>query len=96
MKALGKEVVAADGELRIYDSPYDTNKGNIVVNTRTNQWRDTKSGANGGIYDLAYEMTGSCNRSELNQYIAGEMNAHQKRELAKEFEPPKPKSKMRL
>lgn len=96
MKALGKDVVGADGDLRIYDSPYDSNKGNIVVNIRNNTWRDTKSGANGGIYNLAYELTGSCNKSELNQYIAGEMNAFQKKEMQKEIEPPKPKSKLRL
>lgn len=96
MKAIGKNVVAADGELRIYDSPYDSNKGNLVVNTRTNQWRDTISGSNGGIYDLAYELTGSCNRSELNQYIAGELNDFQKKEMAKVTEPDNPKPKMRL
>lgn len=33
----------------------------MVINTETNLWRDTKSGAYGGIYDLAYELTGSCN-----------------------------------
>lgn len=66
MRALGHEPVAADGCLRIYKAPYsDKPEPTMVVNTKTNLWRDTKSGACGGIYDLAYELTGSCNRSEL-------------------------------
>lgn len=86
MKALGQEhPVAADGDLRIYNSLYDsTAKGTLVVNIRTNLWRDTKSGANGGIYDLAYELTGSANKSELNRYIAGEMNAYEKHKAQSE------------
>ena len=75
MKALGQEhPVAADGDLRIYNSPYDSSaKGTMVINIQTNLWRDTKSGANGGIYDLAYELTGCANKSELNLFIASEM-----------------------
>ena len=106
MKALGQEnPVAADGDLRIYNSPYDSSaNGTMVVNIRTNLWRDTKTGANGGIYDLAYELTGSCNMSELNRYIVSEMSAlekpkgnEQKVEPPKqEQEPDKPKRKMRL
>lgn len=101
MKALGQECpVAADGELRIYNAPYSDKSGpTMVINTRTNLWRDTKSGANGGIYDLAYELTGSANKSELNRYIAGEMNAFQKRQTQKSGEKPEspePKRKMRL
>lgn len=101
MKALGQEFpVAADGELRIYNAPYsDRSEPTMVINTRTNLWRDTKSGANGGIYDLAYELTGSANKSELNRYIAGEMNAYQKRQTQKSEEKPdspEPKRKMRL
>ena len=106
MKALGQEhPVTADGNLRIYNAPYDP-KGEptMVINTETNLWRDTKSGAYGGIYDLAYEMTGSCNMSELNHYIAGQMSALEKsREKEQKVEPPKPeqepdkpKRKMRL
>jgi len=105
MKALGQEnPVAADGDLRIYNSPYDSSaNGTMVVNIRTNLWRDTKTGANGGIYDLAYELTGCANKSELNRYIAGEMNACKRREQKKPGinpEPPKaetnkPKRKMR-
>lgn len=101
MKALGQEhPVAADGNLRIYKAPYDP-KGEptMVINIETNLWRDTKSGAYGGIYDLAYEMTGSANMRELNMYIAGEMSNIQK--VSIRLEPPKqeadkPKRKMRL
>lgn len=64
MKALGYDSpVAADGVLRTYNAPYDDrHEPTMVINIETNLWRDTKSGASGGIYDLAYEMTGSCNR----------------------------------
>lgn len=106
MKALGQEhPVAADGNLRIYNAPYDDKPGpTIVINIETNQWRDTKSGAYGSIYDLAYEITGSCNMSELNHYIAGQMSALEKsKEKEQKVEPPKqeqkpdkPKRKMRL
>ena len=100
MKVLGQEhPVAADGNLRIYNAPYDP-KGEptMVINTETNLWRDTESGAYGGIYDLAYELTGSCNMSELNRYIAGQMQGLEK---SPKVEPPKheqdkPKRKMRL
>lgn len=106
MKALGQEhPVAADGNLRIYNAPYDP-KGEptMVINTETNLWRDTKSGAYGSIYDLAYELTGSCNMSELNRYIAGQMSGmeksrdmEQKAESPKlEPEPDKPKRRMRI
>ena len=106
MKALGQEhPVAADGNLRIYNAPYDDKPGpTMVINTETNLWRDTKSGAYGGIYDLAYELTGSCNNSEPNRYIASEMSALEKfKEKEQKVEPPKqeqrpdkPKRKMRL
>ena len=97
--------MAADGNLRIYNAPYDDKLGpTMVINIETNLWRDTKSGAYGGIYDLAYELTGSCNMSELNRYIASEMSAldktkdkEQKIEPPKqEQEPDKPKRRMRL
>lgn len=74
----------------------------MVINTETNLWRDTKSGAYGGIYDLAYELTGSCNMRELNMYIAGEMSNIRNvsiRQVPKETRNPdadKPKRKMRL
>lgn len=104
MKALGQEhPVVADGNLRIYNAPYDP-KGEptMVINTETNLWRDTKSGAYGSIYDLAYELTGSCNMSELNRYIAGQMQGFEKStEKVQKVKPPKqepdkPKRKMRL
>lgn len=99
MKALGQEhPVAADGNLRIYNAPYsDEKEPTMVINIETNLWRDTKSGAYSGIYDLAYEIIGTCNRSELNMYIATEMSKLQKISLKQEPEPVKPpKRKMRL
>lgn len=106
MKALGQEhPVAADGNLRIYNAPYsESYEPTMVINIETNLWRDTKSGAYGGIYDLAYEMTGSCSMSELNMYIAGQMSAYERHKNTPEqvTEPPKqedgesPKRKMRL
>ena len=100
MKALGQEYpVAADGNLRIFKAPYDP-KGEptMVINTETNLWRDTKSGAYGSIYDLAYELTGSCNMSELNRYIAGQMQGLEKSQKIEppKQEPDKPKRKIRL
>ena len=93
MKALGQEhPVAADGNLRIYNAPYSVKpEPTMVINIETNQWRDTKSGAYGGIYDLAYELTGSCNMSELNRYIAGEMSGYEKGNEIKERKPDPPK-----
>lgn len=104
MKALGQEhPVSADGNLRIYKAPYDANgEPTMVINTETNLWRDTKSGAYGGIYDLAYELIGSCNMRELNMYIAGEMSNIQKVSIRqapaepRKQEAVKPKRKMRL
>ena len=98
--------MAADGNLRVYNAPYDDkHEPTMVINTETNLWRDTKSGAYGGIYDLAYELTGSCNMSELNHYIAGQMGYFDKKNVQQEQkaeppkqeqEPDKPKRKMRL
>lgn len=107
MKAIGFEhPVAADGNLWIYNAPYDDRREpTMVVNIETNLWRDTKSGAYGGIYDLAYELTGSCNMSELNFYIAGQMGEFDKRKTVQELKPKveqsnresvKPKRKMRF
>ena len=102
MKAQGQEhPVAADGNLRIYNAPYsDKPEPTMVINIETNLWRDTKSGAYGGIYDLAYELTGSCNMSELNRYIAGEMKNLEKQNDVKverpKTEPEQPKRRMRL
>lgn len=106
MKALGLDPVSTDGNLRVYKAPYDpTGEPTMVINTETNLWRDTKSGSYGGIYDLAYEMTGSANMSELNFYIAGQMGEFDKRKTGLEQkpkvdqpkqEPEKPKWRMRL
>lgn len=104
MKALGQEhPIAADGDIRIYNAPYDIDKSpSMIINTRTNTWRDMKTGAYGGIYDLAYELTGSTNMRELNMYIAGEMSNIQKVSIRQVLEEPrkqemaKPKRKMHL
>lgn len=56
----------------------------MVVDTEKNTWRDTEDLLlYGGIYDLVYEMTGSCSRSELNLFIATKMSAIQKVEQPK-------------
>ncbi|GFI12845.1 hypothetical protein IMSAGC008_00370 [Muribaculaceae bacterium] len=90
MKALGYDSpVAADGVLRTYNAPYDDrHEPTMVINIETNLWRDTKSCASGGIYDLAYEMTGSCNRSELLLYIATQLSATRKIYVRHEPDPP--------
>lgn len=74
MKAMGYEPVNRNTNLLIYESPYSSN-GNIVVDTSANGWYDTRQPDKlyGGIYDLAYEITGSANKSELNLFIASEM-----------------------
>lgn len=93
MKSIGYEhPVSADGNLLIYKAPYDPkHEPTMVINTETNLWRDTKSGAYGGIYDLAYELTGTCNMSELNFYIAGQMGEFDKKKDAKEQKAEQPK-----
>ena len=98
MKALGQEhPVSADGNLRVYNAPYDDNHAaTMVINTETNLWRDTKSGAYGGIYDLAYEIMGSCSMSELNRFIASEMSAIRKVDIRHEPDVPKPQRKFRM
>lgn len=74
MKAMGFEPVNRNGNLLTYESPYSVN-GNIVVDTSANGWYDTQQPDKlyGGIYDLAYEIIGSANKSELNLFIASEM-----------------------
>lgn len=74
MKAMGFEPVNRNGNLLTFESPYSTN-GNIVVDTDANGWYDTAQPYKlyGGIYDLAYEVIGSANKSELNLFIASEM-----------------------
>lgn len=74
MKAMGFEPVNRNGNFLTFESPYST-KGEIVVDTSANGWYDTKQPDKlyGGIYDLAYEIIGSANKSELNLFIASEM-----------------------
>ena len=74
MRAMGYEPVDRNANLLIYESPYST-KGNIIVDTGINCWYDMEKPDKtyGGIYDLAHEITGSANRSELNLFIASEM-----------------------
>ena len=106
LKAIGYEPVKKEGNLLTYPAPYDNErKPTMLVDTSTNQWRDMNSKAYGGIYDLAYELTGSCNMSELNLYINGQMQGFKKEcqaakmpDLPKAERPesPKPKRKMRF
>lgn len=76
MKALGYEPIKRDGSRLTYNAPYSADRNaTMVVDTEKNGWYDSKEPERyyGGIYDLAYELTGSCNRSELNLYIATQM-----------------------
>lgn len=74
MKAMGFEPIDRNNNLLTYESPYSAN-GNIVVDTDANGWYDKVQPEKmyGGIYDLAYEIIGSANKSELNMFIASEM-----------------------
>ena len=74
MKAMGFEPINRNNNLLTYESPYSAN-GNIVVDTNANGWYDKAQPEKmyGGIYDLAYEIIGSANKSELNLFIASEM-----------------------
>lgn len=74
MKAMGFEPINRNSNLLTYESPYSAN-GNIVVDTEANGWYDKAQPEKmyGGIYDLAYEIIGSANKSELNLFIASEM-----------------------
>lgn len=74
MKAMGFEPISRNNNLLTYESPYSAN-GNIVVDTDANGWYDKVQPEKmyGGIYDLAYEIIGSANKSELNLFIASEM-----------------------
>ncbi len=76
MKAIGYEPIKKDGNLLTYNAPYSVGgNATMVVDTEKNGWYDSKEPEKyyGGIYDLAYELTGSCNRSELKLYIATQM-----------------------
>lgn len=76
MKALGYEPTKKEGNRLTYKAPYSADRNaTMVVDTEKNGWYDSKEPEKyyGGIYDLAYELTGNCNRSELNLYIATQM-----------------------
>lgn len=77
MKALGYEnPVKKDGSEWTYPAPYDPEqKPTMVIDTDRNEWCDEVNKCYGNIYDLAYELTGSCMRSELNWYVATQMSA---------------------
>ncbi len=106
LKAIGFEPLKKEGNLLTYPAPYDNDrKPTMLVDTSTNRWLDTKSGAYGSIYDLAYELTGSCNMSALGIYIAGQMQGFNKDSQSAKTpdspkterpEPTKPKRKMRF
>ncbi len=76
MKALGYEPKKRNGNRLTYNAPYSADSNaTMVVDTEKNGWYDSNEPEKyyGGIYDLAYDLTGSCNRSELNLYIATQM-----------------------
>ena len=78
MKALGYEPIKRDDSLLTYNAPYSADSNvTMIVDAEKNGWYDSKEPEKyyGGIYDLAYELTGSCNRSELNLYIATQMKS---------------------
>lgn len=77
MKALGYgKPVKKDGSEWTYPAPYDPeHKPTMVIDTDRNEWRDETNKCYGNIYDLAYELTGSCMRSELNWFVATQMSA---------------------
>ena len=76
MKALGHEPTKREGERLTYKAPYSLyHNTSIIVDTDTNRWYDSNEPEkrNGGIYDLAWELTHSANPYELNLYIATQM-----------------------
>lgn len=76
MQALGYKPIKRESNRLSYNAPYSADRNaTMVVDTEKNGWYDSKEPEKycGGIYDLAYELTGSCNRSELNLYIATQM-----------------------
>lgn len=76
MQSIGCKPVTTAGGLIAYNPPYNDSKApTFVVNTNTNRWIDTANGKKGGIYDLAYELTGTYNISDLNMYIATQMSS---------------------
>lgn len=77
MKALGYDPIKKDGSRLTYNAPYSADRNaTMIVDVEKNRWHDSKEPEKyyGGIYKLAYELTGSCNRSELDLYIATQMS----------------------
>lgn len=103
---------ARDGKLHLYNAPYNEDHApTLLVNVKTNTWCDIRTGAYGDIYDLAHEITSSCNIRELNRFIMGDTPVIQdtwKKETMipkkiafpktdpTEFTPPKYKRKFRM
>lgn len=78
LKTCGYTPDKMDGQYQTYKSVNE--KGDLpvcVVDTLNNTWRTPNGEAYGGIYDLAYEMTGSCDKSQLNMFIATQMSTVQ-------------------
>ena len=75
LKVMGYDKVKTDGQYTVFKAPDESPQLPVcVVDTLNNQWSTPDGSAYGGIYDLAYEITGSCDRSEMNMFIAGEMS----------------------
>jgi hypothetical protein len=101
MKALGHVPEFRAGEMLAYKPPYNNSDNpTFLVKGGATKWLDMETGNNGNIYDLAYEMTGSCNRSELSRYITGQMQGFEKSKAGKVEQPKqgpeRPKRKMRF
>lgn len=98
LAALGHKPEYAEGRNLFYKPPYESeaSKPCFVVDSVSNRWRDLESRAFGGIYDLAYEMTGSCNMRELKMYILTQMEVLQvrKNDSRPERKPSSPGMKM--
>ncbi len=108
MRTLGQEKpVVAENNLCLYHAPYNKKSHpTMVIDTESNQWYDTESGAGGNIYNLVCEITHSCKVSELNRFIAAQMGVYdrslvrqvktEQRQETPNQEPDKPKRRMRL
>lgn len=74
MKALGRKSLRREGGFLIYNAPYADDRPTMSVDPQLNRWHDRQDGSHGDIYSLAAKITGSCDRSELNWFIASEMS----------------------
>ncbi len=91
MKAIGQpEPVKKDGNIWIYNAPYVfPQTPTMEIDIERNRWNDPINKVYGNIYDLAYELTGTCNRSDLNYFVATQMSTIQKIEIKHEPDTPK-------